>query len=174
MQQSSVRRSYRFSVRLISVVCALSVMAIYSKLSSKDGQHLLVSRDPSPNDDGEEVAVAGLPNRPGRRLFSYSPARYEAEANPTVYYLLGDDNGGDDDDDDSGGDDSDNCTAVRGHHAGYNDSCTFVKEMCSGEWVLFDYLGFILCDMRRVQVSLDVKSYRESPSLYLNMPHEQF
>ena len=56
------------------------------------------------------------------------------------------------------GDDEDNCTKPREPHAGYNDSCDYVLDQCSGskEVSLINYLSFVLCDLRGVQVSLDV------------------
>ena len=133
------RRPYKLIVRLISVTCALSVMLIYSLSTNSKSDLSLSSSRLSAN---SHEAAAPLT---GRRLFSYEPVEssnfFGNGSDPTP---SGDDDGGD------------NCTAPRSHHVGYNDSCAFVTEECSGEWVLFDYLKFILCDMRHVQVSLSV------------------
>lgn len=53
---------------------------------------------------------------------------------------------GDDDDD------GDNCTAPRGVHPGYNDSCLFVLDQCQDEVTLINYLSFALCTLANVEV----------------------
>ena len=99
----------------------------------------------------EADAPAPGPRLTGRRLFQYS-ALANSRFDGALDYVISD---SDSDDDDNGSDngDQDNCTAPRGHHKGYNDSCSFVLDQCSGNWVLFDYLRFVLCDMKHVQVA---------------------
>lgn len=151
------RRPYKLTVRIISVICALSVMAIYSLSTSKTrnrvDHHLVRSSSPQQNLAIHEEADAPAPGPrlTGRRLFQYSAlanSRFDGASD----YVIGE---SDSDDDDNGSDngDQDNCTAPRGHHKGYNDSCSFVLDQCSGNWVLFDYLRFVLCDMKHVQVA---------------------
>ena len=154
---SPARRPYKLTVRLISVVLALGVMAIYSAsvATEKPGHVQLLHRDSSLAED--EVGFRASPAYlTGRRLFSYAAVDSDADELSTSDYqsLTKATSGPGQGDGDSGDDgDQDNCKAPRGHHAGYNDSCTFVQEECSGEWVLFDYLSFILCDMMHVEVS---------------------
>lgn len=151
----STRRPYKLTVRLISVFLALGVMAIYSVATKKPGHRQLLYRDSSFAED--DVGLRASPvYLTGRRLFSYAAVDSDADQlatsdyQPLTMITYGPGQG----DDDSGGDDGDdNCTAPRGYHPGYNDSCMFVKEECSGEWVLFNYLSFILCDMMHVEVS---------------------
>lgn len=155
---ASTRRPYKLTVRLISVVLALGVMAIYS-VSTKKGHQQLLHRDSSLV-EGEMGSRASPVYLTGRRLFSHEGVDSDADELATSastviteYSPVTNASTGPGDDDGGGDGDQDNCTAPRGHHPGYNDSCTFVREQCSGEWVLFDYLGFILCDMMHVQVS---------------------
>lgn len=148
------RRPYRLTVRIISVICALSVMAIYSLSTSKTRNHAPapVSQQNIAIHEGAAAPAPGSsPRLTGRRLFQYSNSYFDEHG--TSDYLLSDSDGGDSDDDDdgSGDGDQDNCTAPRSHHVGYNDSCSFVLDQCQ-DWVLFDYLRFILCDMKHVQV----------------------
>ena len=35
---------------------------------------------------------------------------------------------------------------------GYNDSCGYVRDRCSGKKALVNYLSFIMCDLRHVKV----------------------
>ena len=51
--------------------------------------------------------------------------------------------------------DTDNCSLPREPHPGYNDSCSYVLDQCSGEASLVNYLSFVLCDLHSVQVSLN-------------------
>ena len=46
----------------------------------------------------------------------------------------------------------DNCTNPRNPPAEYNSSCNFVKKECGHKAELFDYLQFMLCDIRKAQV----------------------
>jgi sodium/potassium/calcium exchanger 6 len=48
--------------------------------------------------------------------------------------------------------DTDNCSLPREPHPGYNDSCSYVLDQCSGEASLINYLSFVLCDLHSVQV----------------------
>ena len=144
MNPTSGRRPYKLTVRFVSVICALSVMAIYS-LSTKTQRHASAVHSSTRSSSLDINGAAASPRLTGRRLFQYS-ALANSDTIPTDFE---DD---DDDDDDSDDGDQDNCTAPRSHHAGYNDSCSFVLDQCSGEWVLFDYLRFILCDMKHIQV----------------------
>ena len=129
----SRRHPYKLAVRFLSVACALGVMLIYSLTASKSSSYPgHSSLDSSFSNEAE------MSSRTGRRLFSYEPAV--------------DDSLGDGTDSLTADGNSTDCEAPRSEHAGYNDSCSYVKDQCSGEWVLFDYLGFILCDMKHVQV----------------------
>ena len=147
------RRPHRLTVRIISVICALSVMAIYSLSTSKARSHAHLVQSSSQQNLIDEVAAHPAPRLTGRRLFQYS-ALANSRLDDLDYgasdYILGDSDDGDDDNG-SGDADQDNCTAPRGHHEGYNDSCSFVLDQCQN-WVLFDYLRFVLCDMKHVQV----------------------
>ena len=140
------RRPYRLTVRIISVVCALCVMAIYSRtLVNRQSQtHLAVAQSSSraQNLALDEAEVAAPHMLIGRRLFQYSTLADFPDKN------LDDGDGGESGDNQQ----QDNCTAPRSPHQGYNDSCSFVLAECSGNWVLFDYLRFVLCDMRHAQV----------------------
>lgn len=150
------RRPYRLTVRIISVICALSVMAIYSLSTAKTRNHAaLVSQQNELNLAVHEAKGAAAP-APGpvtgrRRLFQYS-ALANSRFDRASDYVLGDSDSGDDDNGSGGDADQDNCTAPRAHHEGYNDSCSFVLDQCQ-DWVLFDYLRFVLCDLKHVQVA---------------------
>ena len=159
------RRPYRLTVRVISVICALSVMAIYSLSTSKTRNHAQPAPVSQQNIRAAAPAPGSSPRLTGRRLFQYSNSHFDEY--DTSDYLLSNFNGGDSDNDDdngSGDGDQDNCTAPRSHHAGYNDSCSFVLDQCQ-DWVLFDYLRFILCDMKHIQVWI------RSKSIYLIFRH---
>ena len=128
-------------------------MAIYSLSTSKARSHAHLVQSSSQQNLIDEVAAHPAPRLTGRRLFQYS-ALANSRLDDLDYgasdYILGDSDDGDDDNG-SGDADQDNCTAPRGHHEGYNDSCSFVLDQCQN-WVLFDYLRFVLCDMKHVQV----------------------
>lgn len=145
------------------MVCALSVMAIYSLSTSKSRNRVDLVHNSSPQRylalDEEPDAPAPGPRLTGRRLFQYSAlANSRRGFDDASDHIVGDSDG-DDDDNGGGSDDQDNCTAPRGHHKGYNDSCSFVLDQCSGNWVLFNYLRFVLCDMKHVQVASWVAIY---------------
>ena len=120
----------------------MGVMAVYS-LSTKNS-HTQTVHSSSRKDITSIRDELKVSPRTGRRLFYYPTI--DQDSDPPVMTDGGNSSSG-------GGDDGDDCKAPRGHHEGYNDSCSFVLDKCSGEWVLFNYLRFILCDMRHVQVS---------------------
>lgn len=59
--------------------------------------------------------------------------------------------GGDDDDDDDG--DSNCSKPLRHHHDGYNDSCDYVRAVCTDVHVLVDYLALPTCALPSVKVT---------------------
>ena len=116
-------RAYRPAVRVVSVVCALCFMYLYSH-----SRTLTITAD-------NGVGSMGSVLVPKRQLLSYSENQQFGNNG----------NGGDSDNDDNDGDDT-NCTLPR-THKNYNDSCSFVLELCQDQFQLFNYLEFILCDM---------------------------
>ena len=145
-------RNSRTGVRVVSVLCALIVMAIYT---------LHIRTAPSnpqvpPANSVSRGLLSGLYTRlitsraadvgnenylhPGRHLLSLEDGS-NLDDSPTTPP--------------SGDDDSDNnCTAPRGDHHGYNDSCAFVLDQCQDAASLVDYLAFVLCDFANIQVWL--------------------
>ena len=136
--------AYRPAVRVVSVLCALGVIFIYSSIRKEPA-----GTDQQKNHGGKIMMVTAS---------SYS----SQSANATSLLLTGkqrhllsynlgdaDDNGGSD------GDDDDNCSQPRISHPGYNDSCDFVLDQCEGVAQLFDYLKLVLCNLSNVQVCIN-------------------
>ena len=122
------RGPHQFTVRLVTVLCALGVMYAYSIY--KQGP----SVDAPPHTIDVDSSRSSQYMSPRRHLLST--------------YQLEDDNDGSGDDD---GDDT-NCTNPRGQHNGYNDSCSFVLDNCGDTVQLFNYMELVLCRLRHVQV----------------------
>ena len=144
----AMTRSSRTGVRVVSVLCALIVMAIYTLLinTSPSNPHV-----PSTNSVSKSL-LSGLYTRlvasraadaetdiyshPGRHLLSFEDDSY-LDDSPTTPPQ---------------GDSDDNCTAPRADHDGYNDSCAYVLDQCQDEASLVNYLAFVLCDFANIQV----------------------
>lgn len=64
--------------------------------------------------------------------------------------------------------DSDNCTKLRDHH-GYNDTCEFVRNNCQDEGQLFNYLGFVTCQMKDLQVGSHLPLFTNNKRCFLSL-----
>ena len=131
------RKQIRWTVRIASALCALFFMHLYSssvkephkllKTSGNSGRQLQGWTVGNQHHLEGELRADDLVHAPlhgvNRRLLSYSNGSH--------------DNGG--------GGDSDNCTAPRTPHPGYDDSCSFVLQECGDEVQLINYMAFILC-----------------------------
>lgn len=163
---SPSRSRSRAGIRVVSVLCALIVMAVYMLLLKQaKSPHLYIETQ------NHRLAVKNLyalPQVPlqtvelGPEPLQTRISMHDAIA-PQRHLLSLDDNSyhdnvyvvtssppplGDDDDDD-------NCTAPRGEHDGYNNSCAFVLDQCQDEVSLVNYLAFVLCDLADVQVCIE-------------------
>ncbi len=69
--------------------------------------------------------------------------------------------------------DEDKCTKPWSHH-GYNDSCEFVKNECKNTVQLFNYLGFVVCQMKGLQVRLLRHLCSSQPRLQIAVGHWPF
>ena len=147
---------------MVSAVISLLVVYVYSTLKQPNAQGAISDAGepyPGPQGQGEPVYVDQM-NREvdldeiqhsnslsgyrtsdgaGRHLLTVNPDRHRDS-------LLGVGDGDDGDDDD------DNCTKPRHAHAGFNDSCDFVRQRCQGEMQLINYLTFVTCDLKHIQV----------------------
>ncbi len=117
-------------VRLVVVVFALVVMAMYALLHKPAHTHVTSY---TPRGLFGHVYAHALTPHTQRHLLSMDGYR---DDNPQ---LLGDS-------------DQDNCTDPRGSHEGYNNSCDFVLDQCSDEAALVNYLSFVLCNLANVKV----------------------
>ena len=119
------RRQSRTFVRVISAVCALFFVYVYSTMKQL---HFTNTGDSGPDSDGgpHSWETAGISSR---RLLTMGNSS------------LGDD-------------DSDNCTDPKHPPSQYSDSCSFVRHQCQSEKQLVDYLGFVVCQMKEVQVCM--------------------
>ena len=172
---SPSRSRSRAGIRVVSVLGALIVMAVYMLfLKQAKSPHLYTETN------NHRMAVKNLyalPQVPiqtvelGPESLQTHMSMHDAIAsrrhllslddNESVYFVtsspppLGDD------------DDGDNCTAPRGDHVGYNDSCAFVLDQCQDEVSLINYLAFTLCDMANVLVgTMCVGGHRYPSILY--------
>ena len=48
----------------------------------------------------------------------------------------------------------DNCTSLQHLQPEYNNSCELVRNECRDKIQLFDYLSFVVCSLKKVQVCL--------------------
>ena len=151
----------RWGVRMVSATLALMIMYFYGSLRQpRDG----ITTDSSKlfrnqQVQGQRVYVNQMSHAVNPDDIQY-PDRlsdYVTQSDSTGRHLLtlnpdhqSDGLLGDDDDD------SDNCTKLRHTHAGFNDSCDFVRRQCQGEMQLINYLSFILCDLKHIQVYIAV------------------
>lgn len=130
------RKRLRFSVRVSSALTAVLVMFVYGYLSRYSDDST-----PSPHNLGAlEYTTANihtLQSSYQRHLLSYPGDSY--------YELYGDNSKGN----------------VSGCHdplhppAGYRgDGCQYVRDHCSGQSVLINYLSFIMCDLGHVKVRI--------------------
>ena len=132
--------AYKPAVRIVSILCTICVMYLYSTLGRP--KVLLESPQHELRDNtGGFFKSSHLPPVVGgsflgrkRHLLAYTLNNPE-------------DNSGSDD-----GDDSNNCTHPGDWHVGYNSSCSFILDQCGDQAQLFNYLKFILCDFSHFQV----------------------
>ena len=122
---------YKPAVRVVSVLCALGFMLVYSlsktpaKLEPVLGGHT----------DQQLLAHAGARRGPAR-----AASRHLLSSDSEDYLGVADDDDGDDGN-------KTKCSTPRSNHPGYNDSCAYVLHECKDEVVLFNYMRFILCDL---------------------------
>ena len=143
-------RRRRLSVRLTSVLAALLVMIVYGFLThSHNRGPLPLPRIPSDVHEysAHEYSLDTTLN-PGsiqteardrrRHLLSYSEESFYSDGG-----LFGNSSRGN----------VSGCNTPLHPPAAYGgDRCQYVRDHCSGNAVLIDYLSFIMCDMRHVKV----------------------
>lgn len=134
---------YKPAVRVLSVLCALLLMYVYSltKVPTTVEKSSQAPRD--------AIRISHL----AEKIKESSPHEsFNTIPKGSILlgrHLLSEDLGGGVGDEDNGTE----CSSPRDEHNGYNSSCDYVLDQCGGEAQLFDYLRFVTCDLKHAQVS---------------------
>lgn len=126
----------RLSIRVTSAVTALVVVGVYGYLAAqfKEKDAVLQKTLHTPSDDATV-------NIPTRHLLSYHNNGYHSDANHSTFEEF------------SKGDNESGCRDPLHPPAAYGgDSCQYVRDACSGQTMLINYLSFIMCDMGHLKV----------------------
>ena len=138
------RRQIRWIVRIVSALCAVLFMYTYSRAVNQPHK-LLESSSNSKLWQSLDVGGGSLHHLQGDLEREMEQSWVPLAPNGVNRHLLSFSNG-------SHGSGGDNCSAPRAPHPGYNNSCDFVLQECSGNVQLINYLAFVLCDLQHVQV----------------------
>lgn len=138
------RSSTKLLVRMLSAVTALLVIMLYALTAARDD-----SQSTAPLH--KHLGKKSYPSSLSRRLLYLGDGSYGDSSYGDGSYgdgSYGDNSacGGDE------GDDVDNRNCTEPLHDRGNESCSYVKNYCSDDVALANYLAFIVCDLPHVKV----------------------